>query len=89
MGLRILSAEERGALAPDAVSFIYKMILGYSATPDIIEKVLIQAVLISRLEQRILDAEVVEYLFDRIAENDDPFFSEASSPDIMLPRWLC
>jgi hypothetical protein len=77
MGHRILSREERDALVPEAIEFVYKHIIGCCCSPDVIEKTLLQAVLVSRINQRKLDEGTLAFLFEKISENDDTRIFEA------------
>lgn len=79
MGNRILSREECEALSSEAIAFIYKNILGEYCSPDAIEKTLLQAVLVARINQCRIDVEAIEFLLEKICENDDAFMFGSES----------
>lgn len=78
MEFRILSREERESLTPEAVQFIYRQIASSKLGYDVIEKTLLHAFLISRLNQCQLDEEMTEFLLERVRDNDDTLFIDAS-----------
>lgn len=82
MGHRILSRDEIDALDPNATHFIYRNIIGQHCSPDVIEKTLLQAMVISRMCQRKVDEEGISFLFDRLCEHDDVFLSDADPGDM-------
>lgn len=79
MGNRILSREEREALSPEAIAFMYKNILGEYCSPDAIEKTLLQAVMVARINQCSIDADAIEFLLEKICENDDAFLFDSDN----------
>ena len=89
MGHRILSREERDALTPEAIAFIYKNIIGQYCSPDVIEKTLLQSVLIARINQCKLDADALAFLFERICENDDTLILETGDGEWDSPYKYC
>ena len=65
---RILSPEECEILSPDAVKLIYRYIHRQSVPSDIIEKTLLNALVVSRMNQCIVNAEMLSLLMERISE---------------------
>jgi hypothetical protein len=68
MGIRVLSREERESLSPEAAELVYKHLLNRHYTPEIIEKSLLQAVVVARLNQCLVDAETFSFLIEKISE---------------------
>ena len=65
---RILSPEECEILLPDAVKLIYRHIHRQSVPSDIIEKTLLNAVVVSRMNQCFVNAEMLTLLMEKISE---------------------
>jgi hypothetical protein len=82
MGHRILSREERDALVPEAIEFVYKHIIGCCCSPDVIEKTLLHAVLAARFNQRKLDEDTLAFLFEKISESCDAMILDAGGEDL-------
>ncbi|MDR3332277.1 MAG: hypothetical protein LBT08_06595 [Synergistaceae bacterium] len=68
MGSRLLSREENDSLSPEAVRLVYRHIHSQYCTPDIMEKVLLQAVLVSRINQCRVDEGMLSFLIEKISE---------------------
>jgi hypothetical protein len=68
MGVRILSKEEREALSPEAMSLVCRHMEHQISPPSVIEKVLLQAVIVSRMNQCQLNDEIVSFLIEKISE---------------------
>jgi hypothetical protein len=68
MGSRVLSREESEALSPEAVGLVYKFIHSHYGPPEIIEKTLLQAVIIAKMNQCRVDANTVSFIMERISE---------------------
>lgn len=89
MGHRILSRDEMDALSPGAIQFIYEYIIDQHCSPDVIEKTLMQAVMISRIEQCKIDEEGIAFLFERMCENDGAMFFDANAGEWDSSRYFC
>lgn len=75
MEMRVLSEEEKNALAPDAVGSVYKHIMNRTISSDILEQALLQAVVFARMGHWRIDAQMFEHLLVRISEGEGlPFF---------------
>jgi hypothetical protein len=68
MSTRVLSKEEREALSSDAVELIYKYLNNDYCSQDVIEKTLLHAVVVSRLNQCLVDAGTLSFLMEKISE---------------------
>jgi hypothetical protein len=68
MSTRVLSREEREALSSEAMELIYKYMNNSYCSPDIIEKALLHAVVVSRLNQCLVDAGTLSVLIEKISE---------------------
>ncbi len=88
MGHRILSREELEVLTPEGIAFIYN-IIGQDCSPETIEKTLLQAGLISRVNQCKLDANALAFLFERICESDTALILEAGEGERDSPYRYC
>ncbi|GHV58052.1 hypothetical protein FACS1894216_22700 [Synergistales bacterium] len=88
MEMRVLSREESEALRSDAIELVYKNIQSHYCSPDIIEKTLLQAVIISKLHQCSLDAPAISFIMDRIAEFDGvPLFDTGADENSSSIRY--
>lgn len=87
MEMRVLSQEEKNALAPDATLSVYKYIMNRAISPDILEQALLQAVFLARASHRLLDEQMFEYLIERISEGEDlPLFgNHTEGEDVTYP----
>jgi hypothetical protein len=75
---RILSREENDSLSPEAVKLVYKHLCGQYCAPDILEKVLLQVVLVARINQCRVDGGMLEFLIEKISEYEGvPVFGPA------------
>jgi hypothetical protein len=89
MGARILSGEERDSLSPDAVELVYKYMNNNYCTPDILEKSLLHAVVVSRLNQCLVNSETMALLIEKISEYEGvPVFNPEHSGEGAASR-LC
>ncbi|MDR1137389.1 MAG: hypothetical protein LBK91_03615 [Synergistaceae bacterium] len=68
MSTRVLSKEESESLSFGAVELIYKYLNDGYCTPDVIEKALLHAVVVSRLNQCLVDAGTLSLLMEKISE---------------------
>ncbi|MDR2780346.1 MAG: hypothetical protein LBB28_04395 [Synergistaceae bacterium] len=76
MSTRVLSKEESEALSFGAVELIYKYMNDGYCTPEVIEKTLLHAVVVSRLNQCLVDAGTLSLLMEKISEYEGvPLFS--------------
>lgn len=89
MMMRVLSREERDSLTPDAIEFVYREMIGQFYPIDIIEKTLLQAMLISRIDQSKIDSEGIAFLFERICECDDAVIFESERCDCDSTHNFC
>jgi hypothetical protein len=88
MGSRVLSREESEALSPEAVELVYKYIHSQYCSPDIIEKTLLQAVIIAKMNQCSIDAGAVTFIMERISEYEGtPFFDPDSGAEDAMNRY--
>ena len=71
MRFRVLSREESESLSAEAMKFVYEAINNGYCTPDTVEKTLLQAVLLARMNQCRVDADTFSLLFERISELED------------------
>ncbi|MDR3355366.1 MAG: hypothetical protein LBO21_10020 [Synergistaceae bacterium] len=75
---RILSSEENDSLSPEAIKLAYKHLCGQYCAPGILEKVLLQAVLVARINQCKVDGDMFEFLIEKISEYEGvPVFGPA------------
>lgn len=68
MSIRVLSKEESEALSPDAIEIIYRNIHDPYCSMDVVEKTLLQAVVLARVNQCRIDAAAVSFLLEKISE---------------------
>ncbi|MDR3322382.1 MAG: hypothetical protein LBS93_08030 [Synergistaceae bacterium] len=88
MGSRVLSHEESEALSPEAVELVYKCIHSQYCSPDIIEKTLLQAIIIARMNQCSVDAGAVSFIMERISEYEGtPLFDPENGADDAMNRY--
>ena len=86
MSTRVLSKEEREALSPGAMELIYKYLYGDYCPADVIEKTLLHAIVVSKLNQCLVDAATLTYLIEKIAEFEGvPFLTPGD--DQATSRW--
>ena len=71
MRFRVLSREESESLSTEAVKFVYDAINNDYYSPDTVEKTLLQAVLLARMNQCRVEADTFSFLFERISELED------------------
>lgn len=87
---RILSQDELDFLTPGAVSYIYAAMMDPQCPPDAVEKTLIHAGIISRMEHCRIDDEGIEFLFERVCADGGLILLEAGDADAdapLLSRW--
>jgi hypothetical protein len=70
MSTRILSKEEREALSPGATELVYKYLSSDCCPLDILEKTLLHAVIVARLNQRLVDTGTLSFLIEKISEHE-------------------
>jgi hypothetical protein len=88
MNTRILSKEEKEALSPDATESIYKYLHSDYCPPDILEKTLLHAVIISKLNQCLVDASTLSFLIEKISEYEGiPVFDPNREGDGAVNRY--
>ncbi|MDR0764791.1 MAG: hypothetical protein LBE65_04285 [Synergistaceae bacterium] len=88
MNTRILSKEEREALSPDATESIYKYLSSDCCPSDILEKTLLHAVIISKLNQCLVDANTLSFLIEKISEYEGtPLFDPDREGDGAANRY--
>ncbi|MDR1884756.1 MAG: hypothetical protein LBQ56_00675 [Synergistaceae bacterium] len=68
MRSRILSREENESLSPEAVKLIYRHFHSHYCAPDILEKVLLQAVMVARINQCRVEEDMLVFLIEKISE---------------------
>ncbi|MDR3076007.1 MAG: hypothetical protein LBU26_01800 [Synergistaceae bacterium] len=87
MSTRVLSKEEREALSSGAVELIYKYLTGDYCPPEVIEKTLLHAIVVSRLNQCLVDTATLTFLIEKIAEYEGaPLFGQGRDEQALL-RW--
>jgi hypothetical protein len=88
MGTRVLSREEHDALSPAAVEMVYKYLNGHCCSPDIMEKTLLHAVVVSRLNQCLVDEETFSFLMEKISEYEGvPLFDPEKNDEDSASRF--
>ena len=88
MEKRILSREEWDLLAPDAVELIYRHIYNQHISSDILEKTMLQAVIIARMNQCRIDAQTLSYLIEKISEYEGlPVFDSDENGEDIINRY--
>jgi hypothetical protein len=88
MNTRILSKEEKEALSPDATESIYKYLNSDYCPADILEKTLLHAVIISKLNQCLVDANTLSFLIEKISEYEGiPVFDPNRESDGAANRY--
>ena len=86
---RILSPEECEVLSPDAVNLIYKHIHRQSVPSDIIEKTLLNALVVSRMNKCYINAEMLSLLLEKISEFEGmPIMDIETDDSDMLYRYF-
>jgi hypothetical protein len=88
MSTRILSKEEKESLSPDATESIYKYLNSSYCTADVLEKTLLHAVIISKLNQCLVDANTLSFLIEKISEYEGvPVFDPGREGDGTANRY--
>ena len=87
MGTRVLSREEREALSPGAMELVYKYMNGNYCPAEIIEKTLLHAIVVSKLNQCLVDATTLTFLIEKIAEYEGVPFLSPVQDDQAASRW--
>lgn len=89
MAFRILSREELNSLTTDAIDYIYSSMAGCTEAEEVIEKTLLQAMIISRIEQCKIDSDGLSFLLERIRDNDDAVIFGAGDGEFSPSRKSC
>ena len=87
MSTRVLSREEQEALSPGAVELIYKYLNGNYCPAEVLEKTLLHAIVVSKLNQCLVDATTLAFLIEKIAEYEGVPFLSPGSDDQVTSRW--
>jgi hypothetical protein len=88
MGSRVLSREEREILSPEAIELVYKYIHSHYCSPDVIEKTLLQAVIIAKMNQCCVDVATVSFIMEKISEYEgSPLFDPDNDEKDMVNRY--
>jgi len=87
MSTRVLSREEREALSPGALELIYKYLNGNYCPAEVIEKTLLHAIVVSKLNQCLVDASTLTFLIEKIAEYEGVPFLSPVPDDQTASRW--
>jgi hypothetical protein len=88
MSTRILSREERDALSSGAVELVYKYMHNSYCSTDVLEKSLLHAVMVSRLNQCLVDAGTMSFLIEKISEYEGvPLFDPEQSEEGAASRY--
>ena len=72
MEYRMLSELERRSLTPDAVQFVYRLLYVYRVPCAILERALLEAVLLGRMRSAPVDLAALEGLVDRAFDSKAP-----------------
>ena len=86
---RILSREEWETLSPDTIELIYKHIHRQYVSSDVIEKVLLQAVILARLNQCCVDAGTLSLLLEKVSEYEGVSFPDPEEDEKNFSRRYC
>ena len=87
MSTRVLSREEQEALSPGAMELIYKYLNGNYCPAEIIEKTLLHAIVVSKLNQCLVDATTLTFLIEKIAEYEGVPFLSPVPDEQATSRW--
>jgi hypothetical protein len=88
MGSRVLSREECEILSPEAVGLVYKYIHSQYSPPEIIEKALLQAVVIAKMNQCRVDANTISFIMEKISEYEGiPLFDPDNDEQDAINRY--
>ena len=87
MSIRVLSREEREALSPGALELMYKYINGNYGPTEVVEKTLVHVIIVSKLNQCLVDETTLTYLIEKIAEHEGVPFLSPVSDDYESSRW--
>jgi hypothetical protein len=88
MGSRVLSREECEVLSPEAVQLVYKHIHSQYCPADIIEKTLLQAVILAKMNQCRVDANTISFIMEKISEYEgSPLFDPDNDTDDTISRY--
>ncbi|MDR1650333.1 MAG: hypothetical protein LBR87_00935 [Synergistaceae bacterium] len=68
MHTRVLSREEREALSSGAVEVVYRYLHNSCCSTDVLEKTLLHAVMVSRINQCLVDEGTIYFLIEKISE---------------------
>ena len=87
MSARVLSKEEQESLSSGAVELIYQYLYGNYCPVEVIEKTLLHAIVVSKLNQCLVDTATLTFLLEKIAEYDGvPLYGQGREEQV-LPRW--
>jgi len=87
VSIRVLSREEREALSPGALELIYKYIHGNYYPTEVIEKTLVHVIVVSKLNQCLVDTNALSYLVLKIAEYEGVPLLIPGADDLESSRW--
>jgi hypothetical protein len=88
MGSRVLSREEREVLSSEAVGLVYKHIHSQYTPPEIIEKTLLQAFVIAKMNQCRVDADTISFIMEKISEYEGiPLFDPNNDAQDTMNRY--
>lgn len=88
MGSRVLSREEREVLSPEAIELVYRHINSHYCSADVIEKTLLQAVIIAKMNQCRIDAATISFIMEKISEYEgSPLFDPESNEKDDMNRY--
>jgi hypothetical protein len=68
MSTRVLSKEEQEALSSEAVELIYKYFNNNYCSTDVLEKTLLHAIIVSKMNQCMVDVPTFTFLIEKISE---------------------
>jgi hypothetical protein len=88
MSTRVLSKEEREALSSGSVELIYKYLNNNYCSSEVIEKVLLHAIVVSKLNQCLVDVATLTFLIEKISEYEGvPLFGNESDGEDATSRY--
>ena len=87
MSTRVLSREEWEALSPEAAELIYKYLNGNYCPAEVIEKTLLHAIVVSKLNQCLVDTATLTFLIEKIAEYEGVPILTPGMDDQIPSRW--
>ncbi|MDR1515246.1 MAG: hypothetical protein LBS45_06090 [Synergistaceae bacterium] len=88
MGSRVLSREESQSLSPEAARLVYKFIHSQYCPAEIIEKALLQAVILAGMNQYRVDADTISFIMEKISEYEGvPLFDPDNGAEDTMGRY--